>query len=343
MSAKEEVLDILQENMGTPVSGEEIARLLSVSRNTVWKAVNSLKEEGYEIEAATNRGYILISESDVLSNAGIHKHLDAEWSHLVVDVRDTVSSTNTVLKGIAEQGGREGMVLIAQQQTAGKGRLGRSFYSPVGTGLYMIILLRPKFDAEQSLFITTAAAAAVSEAVEEVSGRPAQIKWVNDVYQRGKKICGILTEASIDFESKRLSYAVLGIGVNIREPEDGFSEELREIVGTVWPAEPPKGARTRLAASILNHFFNYYQRLDEKAFLDEYRKRSLLTGMEITFSHGNREEHGTVLGIDDNAGLIVRLRGGQTKVFSSGEVSINKDFLKALSEKEQERNSNREN
>lgn len=144
MSAAEEILELL-ENAGGPVSGEEIAGKLGVSRNTVWKAVNRLKEQGYEIQAATNRGYCLISHRNALTPQSVRRLLEGSARRCAIDVRDSVTSTNTVVKGLAEQGGAEGMVLIAHQQTQGKGRLGRSFYSPKGTGLYLSVLLRPPF------------------------------------------------------------------------------------------------------------------------------------------------------------------------------------------------------
>lgn len=323
------VLEILEENNG-PLSGEEMAERLGVSRNSVWKAVKKLRETGYEIKAVTNRGYTLVSEGNVLNAANIRKRLTETARRAMIDVRETVASTNTVLKEIAERGGAEGMVIIAEQQSAGKGRLGRSFYSPKGTGLYMSVLLRPRFSAEDSLSITTAAAVAVAGAVEAVTGRRAQIKWVNDVYVDGYKVCGILTEASIDFESKGLNYAVLGIGVNVKEPEGGFSEELREVAGALYRQEPPPGTRATLAAEILNRFFAFYENLTERAFMREYKERSLLTGMKVSFTREGKAAAGTVIGVDESARLLIRLENGEETAFSAGEVTIEKDFLRRL-------------
>lgn len=246
-----------------------------------------------------------------------------------IEIRDCVSSTNTVLKELAEQGKPEGAVLIAKEQSAGKGRMGRSFFSPKGTGLYMSILLRPKFSAEESLSITTAAAVAVAGAVEEVRGRPAKIKWVNDVYLDGYKICGILTEASADFETGGLHYAVLGIGVNLQAPEGGFSEDIKDIAGALFETVPT-GAREALAAGILNRFFAFYSSLTTCSFLTEYRERSLLTGTQIHFLYGNETFSGKVIGIDDEVRLVVKLEDGTKKAFSAGEVEIDKEFLKQI-------------
>lgn len=330
----EAVLELLEENGGA-LSGEDMAKKLGITRNSVWKAVKKLREEGYEIQAGTNRGYMLVSDSDVLSAANIRRRLTGKAKCVAVDVREEVTSTNTVLKELAEQGGAEGMVLIAKQQSAGKGRLGRSFASPKGTGLYMSVLLRPRFSAEESLSITTAAAVAVAEAVERVTGRRAMIKWVNDVYLDGYKICGILTEASIDFETNGLHYAVLGIGVNIQEPEGGFQGELKEIAGALYRETAPSGVRTALAAEILNCFFSFYESLEKRSFLPEYRSRSLLTGKKIRFICGNKKLSGTVLGIDEEARLLVSLENGEQAAFSAGEVAIDKDFLASLRKKQE--------
>ena len=245
-----------------------------------------------------------------------------------VDVQREVTSTNTILKGLAEQGMPEGFVLIAQAQTAGKGRLGRSFHSPVGTGLYFSLLLRPSCSAERALFITTAAAVAVCKAIEEITDKKPLIKWVNDLYLNEKKICGILTEASVNFETKGLNWAVLGIGVNLAEPEGGFPEEIRNIAGSLFEDVCPAETSAKLAAGILDHFFALYKDIESGSFIEEYRKRSFLTGREIVFSMGNETYSGTVTGISDEAHLLVRLTSGEERAFSAGEVQIHKGFQK---------------
>ncbi len=326
MDISDKVLQLLRESSRN-LSGEEMADMLGISRNSVWKAVKKLRQADYEIDAATNRGYRLVSESNVLSPENIRRYLDSGLRDVAIEVREEVTSTNTVLKAIAEQGGREGMVVIAEHQTQGKGRLGRSFYAPKKTGLYMSVLLRPAISAEQSLAITTAAAVAVAEAIDQVTGQRAQIKWVNDVYLYGAKVCGILTEAALDFENGKLNYAVLGMGVNIQEPPGGFPAQLQGVAGAIFKGPAPAGARTRLAAGILNRFFGYYRALPEQVFMQEYRERSLLTGMEICFQQGSRTWEGVVTGVDEEARLLVRLEDGRIKAFGAGEVSIVKKSL----------------
>ncbi len=333
MELTDSILELLRESPG-PLSGQQMAQRLGVTRNTVWKAVEKLRAAGYEISAVTNQGYRLQAESNVVSPDNIRRWLEPQAAGVAIRVLESVTSTNTVLKELAEQGGREGMVVIARQQTQGKGRLGRSFVSPPGSGLYMSILLRPRFSAEEALSITTAAAAAVARAIDGITGRRALIKWVNDVYFRGRKVCGILTEASVDFENSGLHYAVLGIGVNLQEPPGGFPPEVAPVAGALFQEEPPQGAASRLAAGILNCFFTYYQAMPARAYMEEYQARSLLTGMGITFLEGGVRQEGTVLGVDQEARLLVRLPDGSEKRFGAGEVEIQKGFLDKLREEE---------
>ena len=170
----------------------------------------------------------------------------------------------------------------------------------------------------------------MAEAIDCVTGQYAQIKWVNDVYVKGRKVCGILTEASVDFENSGLNYAIVGIGVNVQEPVGGFAPEIRDVAGALYSGEAPAGVRTRLAAELLNRFFGFYGNLTQRAFMEAYRQRSLLTGMEVTFTQGETVREGFVLGVDDEARLQVKLPSGEVKLFSAGEVNIKKDFLERL-------------
>lgn len=323
MRVQDEVLKFLELNRGAYISGENLAKNLDVSRNAVCKAVRKLREEGHAISAQPKRGYTLSPESDVMTKTSVEQYLTTDFP-VSLDVQRAVSSTNTVLKSLAEQGAPEGTVLVAESQTAGKGRLGRNFHSPIGTGIYLSVLLRPHCTAERSLFITTGAAVAVCKAIEKLTDQQPRIKWVNDIYLNEKKICGILTEAAVNFENGGLSYAVLGIGVNVAEPPDGFPEEIREIAGALFDGECPVEMRSRLAASILDEFFVLYTDLENSSFIEEYKKRSFLTGRHITFQLGNELLTGTVTGISDEAYLLVRLDSGEERAFSAGEVQIKK-------------------
>ena len=233
-------------------------------------------------------------------------------------------STNDDLKAMAAQSAAEFTVLQAERQVRGKGRLGRSFYSPQSTGLYFSILLRPSaLPVADTLFITTAAAAAVAEAVEAVCGRTCGIKWVNDLFLDGRKICGILTEAAFRPDLSGLSYAVLGIGINIAPPEDGFPDELQTIAHTIYDDAQtmPEGLRERLLAAVLDRFYEYYIRFPEKTFLESYRSRSILTGKNVTVHRGGLQYPARVVGIDDRCRLILE-QDGVRSFLESGEVSV---------------------
>ena len=319
MTVRETLLEIFENNRGVSFSGEELSERLGVSRNAVWKAIHQLKEDGYQISASKKGGYCFSDENDIFSPALIRRFLPENFP-AEISVFDCVSSTNALLKQKAAQGAAEGTVVLARRQTEGKGRMGRPFYSPENTGLYLSLLLRPTISPEKSLYITTAAAAATAKAIETASGQPVAVKWVNDLFMNGKKCCGILTEASLDLESGGLEYAVLGIGVNLCPPERGFPAELEEIACGIFDKKPTEIEISRLAAAILTQFFHYYHALEKKEFLEEYRSRSLVTGKEITIL-SNSPEKGTALYIDEEFGLRVRTQTGE-KTLRSGEVSV---------------------
>lgn len=323
MNVKESILQQFEENRGVFLSGGELAAQLGVSRNAVWKAVRQLEAEGCRFDSVSGKGYRLRDESDVLSVQGIGKYLGAMSARLHLQTYDTITSTNTVLKEMAANGAPELTVLVASEQTAGRGRMNRAFYSPSATGLYLSILLRPQLKATDSLFLTTAAAVAVAQTVEDVSGKATGIKWVNDVFLDGKKICGILTEASFDVESGTPEYAVCGIGINLCDPKDGFPEELQSIAGSVFGCEaPPADARCRMAAGILQRFLEYYDHLTERSFFDEYVRRSVVIGQTVTVLGRGEPRTATALAIDRDCGLHVRYDDGSEEVLSSGEISI---------------------
>ena len=229
------------------------------------------------------------------------------------------ASTNDDVKAAARRGEAEGLVVIADHQTAGRGRLRRAFFSPGGTGLYMSVLLRPALPATSSALVTAAAAVAVAEAIEHVSGRSAQIKWVNDIFLGGRKVCGILTEGSVGPDGA-LQYAVLGIGVNVAPPPGGFPEELRPIACAVFEGSAPEGARARLAAEILTRF-RRFRNLEARQFLPAYRARSMVLGRRVAVSLGEEVFPARALSIDDDCHLIVETERGVLPL-CAGEVSI---------------------
>ncbi len=259
-------------------------------------------------------------EGDALTAEGIKKYLTVE---VRPDVRPSVEgSTNDIVKGKASVGEEEGYVLIAGTQSGGKGRVGRSFFSPPDTGIYLSLLLRPGGDhTQQTAGITTMAAVAACEAIEKIAPEKALIKWVNDIYVRNKKVSGILTEASFRPETMLPEYAVLGIGFNVYTPEKGFPEEIRNRAGAILSGFVPEG-RNRLASEFLNRFMYYYTDREPGEYVEKYRARSFVIGQKITVIVAGTEQKATALAVDDECRLLVRYEDGRTETLSSGEVSI---------------------
>ena len=217
----------MEKSEGEYLSGSMLAKKLGVTRAAVWKNIRQLQAEGYKIEAVTNRGYRLGREQDSVSEAGIRKALGELENVFTLEMYDVLTSTNTVMKERADSL-PEWTVIISSSQTAGRGRIGRSFYSPSDSGIYLSVLLRPALPASEATRITTAAAVAACRAIESCTAATPSIKWVNDVFVNGKKVCGILTEGSLNMETGGLDWAVMGIGLDVYEPDGGFPEEIRE-------------------------------------------------------------------------------------------------------------------
>ena len=318
---KDRVLDSLRSSGGSYVSGGALSAELSLSRTAVWKAVEQLRAEGFVIESAPKKGYRLLSGGDALTESGVRAYLRRR--DLDLRVYKSISSTNTVLKQLAESGEAEGTVLLAEEQTAGRGRMSRSFFSPPRSGLYMSLLLRPHLSAQLSTRITACAAVAVAEAIEELTGCRAEIKWVNDVLVDGKKVCGILTEGSIDCESGLMHYAIVGIGINIRPPEGDFPAELRQIAGALPAAPDGEDLRCRLAAAVLDRLMDLYEQLPEGDCYEAYKSRSCLIGRQINILPLEGEPvPATAIDVEPDFSLRVRLADGTEKLLNSGEVSV---------------------
>jgi len=292
-----------------------------VSRNAVWKAVQALRKEGHAIEAATNRGYRLTQDGDLFTPSSIAAHLGEKAELFRIRVERSLPSTNNTLKALAEKEAPEGTVVAAVEQSEGRGRQGRRFYSPMG-GAYFSLLLRPMMSAPDATLITTAAAVAAAEAVEEVTGLPAGIKWVNDVYVRGRKVCGILTEGSFNAETGGLDYVVLGVGVNVEPPDEGYPEDIAGRAGTLFDGPAPPGTKGRLVARVLLRLWDFLPRLEEKPHLEPYRARLFLTGREIDVVAGDTVRRAVALGLDEDFRLRVRYPDGNEEALIGGEVRV---------------------
>lgn len=320
MSVKDKVLKELEEHKGSYISGGELASILGVSRNAIWKSIKTLEKNGYQIDAVSGKGYCLASQNDILSTHSINQHLNY---NLDLHIYKSISSTNTVLKEMAEKGSAHGTVLISEEQTAGRGRMGKKFHSPSGTGIYLSILLRPDIPAGEALFLTTSAAVATAKAIEEVSDKQAGIKWVNDIYINNKKVCGILTEASFNMETGKLDYAVVGIGINICTPKNGFPSDIDNIATAIFDSHSDSlNKRSQLIAHLLNYFMDYYSNFQNKDYVDEYIRRSILLGKEIYVIDGENTVDAIALELDSDCRLKVRFDNGAEKWLNSGEVSI---------------------
>lgn len=322
MNVKESLLETLAESNGEYISGALLAEKLGVSRNAVWKAVKSLESEGYSIEAVTSRGYRLAAENNRISDKLISAFLKTEKLGRKIIVLDETDSTNNTAKELASSGEEHGTVIVADMQTGGKGRLGRKFVSPKGKGLYMSVIIRPDFSIETASLITSMTACATAGAVEKLCGHDVKVKWVNDLYMNGRKICGILTEASFGLEMKSLDYAVIGIGINVRSAEGSFSRDLRVSATSVEDETGLKIDRNRLCAEVINNLENYLDEIETHNYIREYRNRELLTGNTITASVNGSTIIAFAEGIDDNANLIVKLPDGTIKHLNSGEANL---------------------
>ena len=325
--SRKQILELLRSEEGF-LSGQELSRRLGLSRAAVWKAVESLRKEGYEIEARTGLGYHLAAAPDVLTEAEIRRFLGptAAVGRTLCCLKE-VDSTNNYARQLAQQGAPDGTAVLAESQTAGRGRMDRSFQSPQGEGIYLTVLLRPQLPPERLPPVTALAGVAVCAAVERVCGVRPGLKWPNDPVLNGKKLCGILTEVSLEAETGRLQSLVVGIGVNVLQRADSFSPEVREVATSLLQELGRPVSRPRLAAALLEELDRMYTDLqsgDLTAWLAAYRRDCVNLGRTvqlIPFGGGPRETAEAV-DIDEEFSLVVRLPGGSVKQVRSGEVSV---------------------
>lgn len=320
MSTKSKLLQFLNENTGKFVSGQEIANSLGISRAAVNKAADALKKSGYNIQSRTKMGYRLFEELNLLTKESIESHMKTPCKIIALE---TVDSTNNYAKNEDISSGP--VAVIADCQTAGRGRLGRTFASPKGTGIYVSITFKPNFDLDKSLFVTMAAAVGCANAIEEVTGISPRIKWVNDLFYKGKKICGILTEAQTNFETGKIEAVIIGVGVNCFRNE--LPAELQNIAGFLAD-DPKEFSRSKLAAAIIDNILTLSKTFLDKKFMMEYKKRSFILGKTVQVHNLATDEtvKARALDIDDNGGLIVEYMEGRhmREIFTitSGEISL---------------------
>ncbi|MBQ9847550.1 MAG: biotin--[Clostridia bacterium] len=314
MSLRDSIIYILEKNRGSFVSGQAIAEEAGVSRSAVAKCVSQLKADGYPIASVNNMGHMLEQSCDILSESGIKANL--EDFNGFVKVFDTIDSTSSEAKRMIAQGLNEPAIFAAEEQTAGRGRRGRSFFSPSKCGVYFSAVLYPGVALEDATAITAAAAVAVVEAIKNATKKDPKIKWVNDIFIDNKKVCGILTEAVSDFESGSVQAVIVGIGINLTT--DCFPEELACIAGSLGKQLD----RCALIADIFERLSRLCAVLPERSFMNDYREYSLVIGRSITFSRNGVDYTAVARSITDSGELEVLTDSGEIMFLNSGEISI---------------------
>ena len=311
-STRQALLQALSAAGGDYVSGQQLADTLGVSRAAVHKAAAALSAQGYALEAVSRRGYRLAGGDPFCAEAvGPYP--------APVHVYDTLESSNRTTKLLALDGAPHGTLVLTAHQSAGRGRLGRKFESPAGKGVYCSILLRPELPAASAQTATIRAAVAVCRAVQDLCGLELAIKWVNDLYYKGKKVCGILTEAGTDLESGQLEWLVVGIGLNLTATAEDFPPELTAKAGSLYPGGPAPVSRAALAGAIGRELLALCPGF---ACLDEYRARCFVPGHWVTVCTGTETYAAQALSIDDAGRLVVQREGGRTEALRCGEVTI---------------------
>ncbi len=320
---KEKILKLLKDNKNEFVSGQEISEQLKVSRTAIWKYINSLKEEGYEIESVSRKGHMLLSTPDILNYEEISEHLNTRYIGREIFYFESIDSTNIKAKELAYNNETEGTVVIAEEQTGGRGRLGRNWSSPNKRGIWMSIILKPQIEPQDAAKITQVAAASVWKAINQI-GVKTQIKWPNDIVYNGRKVCGILTEMS--GELNRLSYLVVGIGINANTETDGFPEEIRHMATSLKIETGKEINRKQLVALILNSFEKLYDDLVTNGTIDKSikvcRENSALIGKNVRLTLRGEEKEVKAIDINEDGELIVQDKEGNISKVISGEVSV---------------------
>ena len=317
---KTRILKILR-NYPDYISGQELCESIGVSRTAVWKIINKLKEEGYQIEAVQNRGYHMVSCPDIVTESEIVSRLSKKWAGKKILYFNEVDSTNNQAKREAENGAAHGTLVVADSQSAGKGRRGRSWSSPVGTGVFMSLILKPELHPEYASMLTLVVALATARALEEITGLSAMIKWPNDIVVNKKKVVGILTEMSTEMES--IHYVVAGVGINVNM--DKLPEEINKTATSLRIELGKPTNRAVLIEAFLRYFEEYYEKFERDKDLSNlmvpYNERLINKGNMVKILGTNEEYVGKALGINKRGGLLVERENG-IEMITSGEVSV---------------------
>jgi BirA family biotin operon repressor/biotin-[acetyl-CoA-carboxylase] ligase len=320
---KDQVLQMLRKSQDGPISGEEISRQLGVSRTAVWKHISSLREEGHQVISKSKVGYVLVDSPDLLYPLEIMSQVDEGSFGSNIIYREEVGSTNNLAKEEADRGAFHGTVVLAERQMAGKGRRGRIWSSGTNKGIWMSMILRPSFSPQLAPRLTFVAAIAVIRAVEKVSGIKLELKWPNDVYCRGKKVAGILTEMKAELDL--IDYVVIGIGFNVNQLEEDFDQELQEIATSLIMISGRQFNRQELVVNVLREFAYWYQIFAGNGFapvLSEWKEWDITIGKQVIVKEVTRQYPGVARGVDEDGNLLVEDDLGKLHRVYSGEVSI---------------------
>ena len=324
MSTKQDVLRLLYSTTNKPLSGQEIAEELNLSRTAVWKAIQQLKKDGYKITSSTKVGYQLSQKTDLLTIEGIRSHLGEELQDWDIQVFETTTSTNDLAKAYGASGSRVPTVFISEEQTAGRGRLGRPFLCPPKAGLYMSICIFPEGDLESISLITCATAVAATRAVESFIKDKVGIKWVNDLFYHDKKLAGILTEAVTNIEAQKVDALIVGTGINLHIDDAIIPEDLKPIIGSLFQEIPDSFTRNEFVARYLKEWNQCYEAINagQRDFMEEYKDHSIIIGKKINVISGMKTYPAIAKSVDNNGHLIVQTDDGAIHSLSYGEVSI---------------------
>ena len=320
---KEKIIKLLKGSGNNFVSGQKISEDLGVSRAAIWKHINIIKEDGYEIEAISRKGYRIISSPDILTFEEIKNFLSTKYIGKNIIHYDSIGSTNSKAKELAEMKEDHGTVIISEEQTLGRGRLGRNWVSPKHKGIWMSIILRPNINTENISQITLLGAAAVQKAIMKM-GIKTSIKWPNDIVLNGKKVCGILTEMSGEVD--HINYLVMGIGINVNLEKEDIPIDLEGVATSIKIASGKYMERKLLLANILNIFEELYsdfvQNGNIKETIEICRENSMLIGKEIQLINRGKVTTAKAIDISDQGELVIENCKGVVEHIVSGEVSI---------------------
>lgn len=320
---KDHVLRLLLECPDSDLSEQTLSQALGVSRAAVQNAIQALCEDGYAVTSTPDRGYCLTGLPDkpnMLTLSG-RLHGCRIGAHLLC--LDRIDSTNTEAKRQALQGAPEGLVILSEEQTGGRGRAGRSFHSPAGCGLYLSALLRPQLPPEDVVHFTAWTAVAVCDGIEAACGIRPRIKWTNDIVLNGKKLCGILTELGLS-ESSRLPHLVVGIGINVNHRPEDFPADIRSIATSLSTELGRPVSRADLATQIIRSLDRMYRAFpsEKEYYLAQYRADCLTPGNPVRLITPAQSTDAYATGIDEEFRLLVRYPDGSTAAVSTGEVSV---------------------